>query len=156
MADAAAQRQSANACGGDDSAGCRHPEDMRGVIDIAPGATAADSDRARRWINTRIFYRTQIDDQAVITNSQASCVMATATDRDQNIILSCEIYRANYVRYVRATRDEPRLLVDHPVIHLASFIIILVAGLDQFAAQVCFEISDGIFVEHDEVSLKQS
>src|SRR5690242_6233347 len=156
MADTAAQRQSANARGGDDSAGRRHPEDMRGMIDIAPGATAADSDRARRWINTRIFYRTQIDDQAVITNSQASRVMAPATDRDQNIILSREIYRTNYVRYICATRDETRLLVDHPVIHLASFIIVLVSRLDQFAAQVCFEIGDGIFVEHAEVSLKQS
>src|SRR5947208_3111327 len=56
MADSSAKGQSANARRRNNSAGRRHSEHMRSVIDIAPGASAADNDGACCWINTRIFY----------------------------------------------------------------------------------------------------
>ena len=82
--------------------------------------------------------------------------MTAATDRQQEIILSCKIHRANDVGHIYATRDETRLLVDHPIVHLARFVVILVPRLYQPAAQVRFEIGNSIFVKHDEVSLKHS
>ena len=82
--------------------------------------------------------------------------MTAATDRQQEIILSCKIHRPNDVGHIYAARDETRLLVDHLVIDLASVVVILVPRLYQSAAQVCFEIGNSIFVNHDEVSLKQS
>ena len=57
MSDSSAQGQSTNAGGCDNSAGRRQAEHMRGVIDIAPGASAADGDSACCRINPRIFYR---------------------------------------------------------------------------------------------------
>src|SRR5437879_9187287 len=82
--------------------------------------------------------------------------MTAATDRKEHIILSREIHRPNYVRHVDAAGNQTRLFMDHPIVHLARFVIILVARLDQSAAQVRFEIGNGIFVKHDEVSLKRS
>ena len=82
--------------------------------------------------------------------------MTPATDRKEHIILSRKIHRADYVCHVDAAGNQTRLFMDHPVVHLARFVVILVARLDQSAAQVRFEIGNGIFVKHDEVSLKRS
>src|SRR6478672_8692142 len=109
MADSSAEGQSADTRRRNNSAGRRHPEYMRGVIYIAPGTPAAHGDSASCWINTRIFYRAQIDDQTVVTNSQASRIMTAASDRQEQIILSREIHRSDYVCYIHAARDETRL-----------------------------------------------
>ena len=129
---------------------------MRGVIHVAPNASAADSDSARRRIDPCVFDRAEVNDQTVVANSQASGVMTSAADCDEQIIFSGKVYAANYVSHVRAPRDQARLFVDHSIVNLASIIVIVVARLYQSSAQVCFEIGDGIFVEHDEVSLKRS
>jgi hypothetical protein len=39
--------------------------------------------------------------------------------------------------------------MDHPVVDLAGFVVILVAGLNQLPAQICPEIDNRIFVEHN-------
>ena len=82
--------------------------------------------------------------------------MAAAANRNKQIIFSRKVHGTNYVCDICTSRDQAGLLVDHPVVHLAGLIIILVAGLDQSPAQVPLKIGNGIFVEHDEVSLKQS
>ena len=126
------------------------------MIDVAPNASAADCDGARCRINARVFDPRQIDDEAVVTNSQTSRVVTATTDRKQEIIVSGEIYRMNYVCYVCTICHQTRLFMDHAVVNLPSFIIILVARLYQSAPQVRFEIGNSIFVKHDEVSLKES
>ena len=78
--DASAKGQSTNSGGRNDSAGSGEPKHMRGMIDIAPCASTAGSDGARSWINSRVFDRCEIDDQAVITNSQASGVVTATAD----------------------------------------------------------------------------
>ena len=78
---------------------------MRGVIHVAPNASAADSDSARRRIDPRVFDRAQVNDQTVVANSQASGVMTSAADCDEQIIFSGKVYAANYVSHVRAPRD---------------------------------------------------
>src|SRR6266853_679103 len=103
MSDSSAQRQSANTRCRNNSAGRRHPEHVRGMIDIAPGASTADGDSARRWVNVRVFDRCKVDDQTVVTNSQAARVMTPATDRKEHIILSRKIHRADYVCHVCTT-----------------------------------------------------
>jgi hypothetical protein len=74
-------------------------------------------------------------------------VTATA-DGDKQIVFAREIYAADYVSDVRAPRDQTRLLVNHRIVNLASFIIIGVARLDKSASQASFEFGDGIFVKH--------
>ena len=65
---------------------------MRGMIDIAPRASAAGSDSARSGINTRVFYWCEVDDQAVITNSQASCVVTATANCQKQLIVSGKVY----------------------------------------------------------------
>src|SRR5437763_7067143 len=156
MPDSSAKRQSTNAGSGNDSTGRRHPERMRCVIDITPCAAAANGYSARRRIDPRIFYRAQIDDQPIVANSQTSRVMSTAADRDKQIILFRKVYGVNDVSHICTTGDEPRLFIYHPVVHLAGFIVIFVARVDQSPAQVGFQMGNSILVKHDEVSAKRS
>ena len=82
--------------------------------------------------------------------------MTAAADRDEQIVLSSEVHGGNDIRHVRTTGNQPRLFVDHSVVHFAGFIVILVTWFDQSATKVCFEIDYGILVKHDEVSAKRS
>ena len=65
---------------------------MRGMIDIAPDASATDGDRAGRRIDSRVFDRREIDHQTVIANSQTACVVTAAADGDKQIVISGEVH----------------------------------------------------------------
>ena len=134
--DASAEGQSTNSGGRNNSAGSGKPKHVRGMIDVAPCASAADGDGARCRINARVFYRSEIDDQAVITNSQASRVVSAAADSEKQTLFPRKIYRLNYVRYVGAACYHTRLFVNHPVVHFAGVIVSFVARLDYRASQI--------------------
>src|SRR6185437_8936209 len=155
MSHSTAQSQAANAGRGNDSTWGCEPKHVCCVIDIAPGASAANGGSPRRRIDARVFYPAKVDDQSVVANSHAACVMTAAADCHEQIVCSREVHGANDVRHVRATGDQPRLFVDHSVVYLAGLIVILITWFDQSASKVCLEISDGILVKHDEVSAKQ-
>src|SRR5207249_10413149 len=140
MADASAQRQSAHSGGRDNSAGSGEPRHMRGMIHVAPRASASGSDGVGCGINTRVFHGREVDDQAVITNSQASCVMTATADCQKQLIVSSKVYRADYICHICAARYHPRFLVYHSIVHFAGFIIIFIARLYQSSAEVCLEI----------------
>src|SRR4029453_8713609 len=109
---------------------------MRGMIDIAPRASATDGDGPSCRIDTRVFHHSQIDDQTIIANPQASGVVSATADREKQIIFSRKIYRPDYVRYIRAARDRAWLFVYHPIVHFTGFIIALVTRFDQSSSQV--------------------
>src|SRR5437879_13691466 len=104
---------------------------MRGMIYIAPRASAANRDGTGVRINPGILYRRQIYDQTIIANSKASRVMAATADREKQIIFSRKIDRANYVRHICAAHNQSRLLVNHPVVDFAGSIMIFIARLSQ-------------------------
>ena len=118
------------------------------MIDIPPNAPTTDCDRASHRIDPRIFDRPKIDNQAVVANSQASGIVAAAANREEQIVFAGKVYGTNYVRDIRAARDQARFFMDHAVIDLAGVIIICVAWLDQASTQVCLKIGDRIFFEH--------
>src|SRR6266699_5558126 len=123
---------------------------MRSMIHVAPRASAANRDGTGLRINTSILYRRQIDDQTVITNSKASRVVSATANGQKQVILSGKIYRADYVRHIRAAHNEPRLFVYHSIVNFAGFIITLIARLDQSSPQGCYKICNRIFVKHAE------
>src|SRR5262249_6862494 len=104
----------------------------------------------------RVFDRRKIDHQTVVTNSQPTRIVAAAANRNKQIVVSREVYGTNHIGHVYAPRDQARLFVDHSIVNLSSFIVILIAWFDQAPTQVSFEIDDRVFVEHGEVSLKRS
>src|SRR5438874_6594464 len=129
MPDSPAQCQSADASRRNNSARSGEPEDMRRMIDIAPGAASAHGCRARRRVNARVFDRCEVDDQAVITNSQASRIMSSTADCQKQILVSRKIYRLNYVRDVGTAHYQTRFFVNHSIVHFAGVIVTLIARL---------------------------
>jgi hypothetical protein len=107
------------------------------MIDIAPRASSAYRYRARSRVNSRVFYRREVNDDAVITNSQAPRVMSAASDGKKQIVFSRKIYRLDYICCIRAAGDQARPFVYHSVVHFAGFIISLIARLYQSASKVC-------------------
>ena len=75
------------------------------MINIAPDASAAGCDGASCRIDPRVFDRREIDHQTVIANSQTACVVAAAADGDKQIVISGQVYAANYVCDIHAPRD---------------------------------------------------
>src|SRR5215510_11156696 len=103
---------------------------MSGVINVAPDASAAGCDGASCGIDSRVFDWSEIDYQTVIANSQTACVVTAAADGNKQFVFTREIYATDYVRDVHASGDQPRFLMDHRVVHLASLIVIGVARVD--------------------------
>ena len=58
------------------------------------------------------------------------------------------VHRANDVGDAGAVRYHTRVLVDHGVVGLASFIVALIVSLDERAAQTRLELFDGCIIEH--------
>ena len=102
---------------------------MRRMIDIAPRASSAHGYRARRRINARVFHRREIDDQAIITNSQASGVVAATPDGQKQVFVPRKIYRLNYVRDVGTAHHQPRFFVYHSIVHFTGVVVTFVARL---------------------------
>src|ERR1700688_1522373 len=74
--------------------------------------------------------------------------MATATYRDQEIVVAAEIHRRHDVGGVEAASNQQRALVDHPVIELPRVFVTSIAALDQRSAQGRSQFGAG-FVAHD-------
>src|SRR5260370_11266492 len=130
MPDSSAQCQSADASRRNNSARSGEPEDMRRMIDIAPGASSAYGYRARRGVNARVFHRREVDDQAIITNSQASRVVAATADGQKQTLVSRKIYRLNYVRDGGTACHQPRPFMNHSIVHFPGFVVFFVARLN--------------------------
>jgi hypothetical protein len=152
---AAAEGQASNAGRRDDSR--RHSESkcMRCVVNIAPGATAPHAHSPCRGIDMNVLDEGEIDDQAVVADSQASGVMAPASNRNPQILLPAETNGGNYVGHVGALGDQARFTANHGVIHFALFLVARVGGLDQIAPELTFEFSDS-FLLHSFLHIRKN
>src|SRR5579883_2941003 len=88
MAQAAAEGKSANAGSGNTPARHCQTKDMRGMIDITPRVTSSNAHRFRLGINLHIADEREVDDQAIITDSQPSGIVASAPYGNQEIVLA--------------------------------------------------------------------
>ena len=71
--------------------GHRQPERVRRVVDVAPGAAAADAHGARRRIDADALHARQVDDQPVVAHAEAAAVVAAAAHREQQVVLAREV-----------------------------------------------------------------
>src|SRR5712691_584422 len=149
MPDPSTQCQSANARRRNNSAWGSEPEYVRRMIDITPRASSASGYRARSRVDPCVFHRREINDEAVVANSQAARVMSATANGKKQTLFSRKIYRLDYVRHIRTARYQPRPFVYHFIVHFAGIIITFITRLYDCASQVRFELFDGIFVEHD-------
>src|SRR5438445_424069 len=130
MPDSAPERQSTNTGGRNDPTGSGESENMVGMIHISPGASAPNGNGARSWIDPRVFDASQVDDQPVVADPKPTRVVPAAPNGKENAIFPGEIDAMDHIRHVHAAHDEPRLLVDHAIINLASVVISFIAPLD--------------------------
>jgi hypothetical protein len=119
---------------------------MRCVINIAPGATATHTDSPCRWIDMNVLDEGEIDDQAIVADSQTSGVMAPASNRNPQIMLPAEMNGGNHVGHVSALGDQTRFAANHGVIDFALLLVARVGGLDQITPELTFEFSDSFLL----------
>ena len=86
VADAAAQRETADAGGRDDAGRDGQAEGVRRVIDVAPQRAAAGEHRLLLRIDAHVSHRRQIDHQPVVADAEAAGVVAAAADRDEQLV----------------------------------------------------------------------
>ena len=135
MAEAAAKGEAADAGRGDDPARRREPVLVRRSVHLAPGAAAADPNRARLRIDLDVAQQREIDHDTVVAGSQPSAVVAAAADRKQQVVVASEPHSRGHVVGVRTARDQRRPSVDHGVEDLARFAVLTILGPDQRSAE---------------------
>ncbi len=147
VADAAAQRQAGDPCGGDGAGGNRQAVGVRRRVHIVPGAAAAHPDRPGAGVDGDVVHPREVDDEAILAQTQASPVVAAAADRREHPLLAAESHSCLDVLHVRAVRDQARPLVDHAVVDLAGLVVARVVRLDQLASQAlperCYTVVSG-------------
>ena len=142
MAHAAAERQPADAGAGNNPGGDGQAEGVRGMIHVAPNASAADTHGVRRGIDMDVLDAGKIDGQRIVGDAEAAGIVTAAADGDFQSAGSSECHGGDHVGHVDALGDEARLLVDHPVVDFAGVLVGGAAGLDQFSAKLGAELGD--------------
>ena len=90
-----------------------------GMVEIGTGAAALHADRVCGRIDAGAFHPRQVNNEAVVADSQSAAVVAAAADSRQEAAIAAEVHRSHYVGSIDAARDQPRALVDHTVVDLA-------------------------------------
>ena len=131
MAETAAECEPADSGGRDDSARRGQPMLVRGAIDLAPGAAAADPNRARLRVDRDVAEQGQIYDDSVVNRSQPGAVVGTATDGKRQVVVTGESNGLDHFVRARAASDQRGPLVDHGVEDLARLAVFGVLRSDQ-------------------------
>src|ERR1700676_974814 len=113
---------------------------MRGVIHVAPDAAAADTHSVSRGIHLHVLDAGKVDGQGIVPDTEAAGIVAAAADGDAQSAGSPEFDSRDHVRHVHALGDEPRLLVNHPVVDFAGVVVGWAAWLNQFSAKLRAEL----------------
>jgi hypothetical protein len=115
---------------------------MRRVINVAPGATAAHPHSSCCGIDMNVLDAGEIDDQAIVADSQTSGVMAPASNRNPQIMLLAKTNGGHHIGHVSALGDQTRFATNHGVIDFALFFVARVSGLEQITPELSFEFID--------------
>src|SRR5277367_6751331 len=143
---AAAQSKATHTCCRNDSRWHGEAEGVRSVVHVTPRGSAAYADGSCRGVDVNVFDARQVNHETIITNSQPSGVMASTSDRYQQVIFSGKMNGGDNIRNVTAQSDEPRFAADHRVIHFACFVVTRVCGFDQLPSELALELGNGFLV----------
>jgi hypothetical protein len=120
---------------------------MGGVIDLSPCGTASDSRSSLRRVHAYPLHRRQIDHESVITCCKPSDIMASPTHSESPMVISCEVYRADDVGNVGASRNEPWVLINHRVVGFSSLFIALISWAIELPSKTITELLARVFLE---------
>src|ERR1700722_2831828 len=106
---AAAQSKATNTCCRNDSRRHGEAEGVGSVVHVTPRASSADADGSCRGVDMNVLDARQINDEAIITDSQPSGVVASASDRYQRVIFPGKMNGGDDIRNIRAHSNETRV-----------------------------------------------
>src|SRR5262249_19242395 len=89
----------------------------------------------------------QVDDETTIAGSVAGDVVATTTDRHQQVVATGKTDRGDDIGHASAAHDHGRMAVNHPIPHLPGVFVTAITGAQERATQARFEIVDRRFLE---------
>jgi hypothetical protein len=135
VAEAAAEREPADARGRDDPAGRRQAVRVGRRIHLGPGAATADPDGASLGVDVDVAQQREVDHHAVVARAEPGAVVAAAADRHDEVVCAREAERPRDVVRARAARDQRRALVDHRVEEAARLLVVAVLRSDQAARE---------------------
>jgi hypothetical protein len=70
-------------------------------------------------------------------------IVPSAAHGQEQIILAGKVDSRHHISAINTAHNQPRPLVDHPVLDLASFFITRICGFDQVTAQVVPKTGNG-------------
>src|SRR5689334_16385414 len=111
MADAATERQAADARRRDDAAGRREPERVGRMEEVAPRATALCTHGTTGWIDANAFHAPEIEDDAAVVGAEARHAVRAAAYGEIERVLACVIDGRHHVGDVAGADDERRSTV---------------------------------------------
>ena len=107
-ADAAAEREAADAGRRDETARRREAVRLGLVVDVGPDRTAADGRPARIGIDAHAVHRREVDHDPVVAGREPGDAVAAAAHGDREVVAAREADRGDHVRRAGATDDERR------------------------------------------------
>ena len=107
----------------------------RRLVDLGPGAAAADADGVRVTVDGHIRDRAQVDHHAVVHHSEPAAVVPAAAHRDPCFLRTCECDRPGNVVRARAAHDHAGPAIDHAVVHGTGLVVAGVVGADDVGLQ---------------------
>lgn len=142
MTDAATERQPRDSRLRDDPTGRRQPEGLGFVVHVRPRGAGLDPCRPRIGVYPHAPHLGEVDDEPVVADGGPGDVVPAATDRHQQVVVAGEGHRADDVTDATAPSNQGRTLVDHPVPHRTSVVVVSIIDTSQIAVEFCLEPFD--------------
>ena len=105
-ADAAAEREAADAGGRDEPAGRCEPVCLGLVVDVGPDRAAADRRAAGGRVDANAAHRREVDHDPVVARREARDAVAAAAYGDREVVAARETDRRDHVGGAGAADDE--------------------------------------------------
>ena len=116
VAGPATEGQAGDSGGGDDAGRHGQAERVGRMVHVALSAAGPDAHGSRLGVHAQVLHWPHVDDEPIVAASQPRAVVSTATQGDEQALLSTEANGCDDVRDVRALSDQRGTLVDHAVV----------------------------------------
>jgi len=114
------------------------------VVNVSERGTTADVGKPRLRVDTHVANWREVDHEAVVNGSEPRDAVATAADCDVEPAFPAHVERHHDVARVHATYDQPRVLVDAPVVHPSRLLVLRVLRVNYVAADPSLECADEV------------
>jgi hypothetical protein len=134
-AHAAPKRQAADAGVADDSDGAGESVFLCGAVQLLEERAPFNARDPLRGVDLHGAHPREVDDHAVVACGEAGHAVATAADRDDEVVLACETDRRDDVLDPRAPRDKRRAPVCDRVPNDPACVVLAIARLDELSSE---------------------